>query len=121
MKRTGTTLEARQATTGRVHQAGVTVVSGVDAGIGDGKPHGILALAIADLVAGGIPAMHAIATATSLAADACGLGDRKGRLQSGYGTDMVVVDGDPVTDIRALDAVQAVYLNGEDVTNSGAA
>jgi hypothetical protein len=44
LKRTGTTLEARQATTGRVHQADVTVVSGADAGIGDGKPHGILAL-----------------------------------------------------------------------------
>ena len=120
MKRTGMTWAARLAMTGRLHRAGVTMVSGVDAGIGDGKPHGILALAIADLVAGGIPAARAIATATSLAADACGLGGRKGRLQAGYDADLLVVDGDPLTDIAALEAVQAVYLHGEDASNSGA-
>jgi len=58
----------------------VLIASGVDAGISDGKPHGVLALAIADLIADGIPAADALASATSRAAQACGLGDRKGRL-----------------------------------------
>jgi len=111
-QRTGTTWAARQAMTGALHQAGVTVVSGVDAGISSGKPHGILALAIADLIAGGIPAPGALATATSLAAGACGLGDRKGSLRAGYDADLVLVDGDPLTDIAALRAVRAVYLGG---------
>jgi len=111
-QRTGTTWAARQAMTGALHQAGVTVVSGVDAGISSGKPHGILALAIADLIAGGIPAPGALATTTSLAAGACGLGDRKGSLRAGYDADLVLVDGDPLTDIAALRAVRAVYLGG---------
>jgi imidazolonepropionase-like amidohydrolase len=111
-QRTGATWAARQAMTGALHQAGVTVVSGVDAGISSGKPHGILALAIADLIAGGIPAPGALATAISLAAGACGLGDRKGSLRAGYDADLVLVDGDPLTDIAALRAVRAVYLGG---------
>ena len=35
---------------------------------------------------------------------------------TGYDADLVVVDGDPHTDIRALTAVRAVYLNGQAVT-----
>lgn len=84
----------------------------MDAGISSGKPHGILALAIADLVAGGIPAASALATATSMAADACGLGDRKGSLRAGYDADLILVAGDPLSDIAALGDVRAVYLAG---------
>ncbi len=118
-ERTGSTLAARQAMTGKLYQAGVRLVSGADAGIADGKPHGILALAIADLVAGGVPAGDAIASATSLAADACGLGGRKGRLHRGYDADLVVVHADPLADIGALTAVQAVYLGGRPVSERG--
>ena len=115
-ERTGSSLAARQAMTGQLYQAGVRLVSGVDAGISDGKPHGILALAVADLVAGNIPAAGAIASATSLAADACGLGGRKGQLHPGYDADLLVVHGDPLADIGALTAVQAVYLGGRPVS-----
>ena len=121
MERTGTTWASRQAMTARLHQAGVTLVSGVDAGISDGKPHGVLALAVADLVAAGIPAGYALASATSLAAGACGLSDRKGRLAPGYDADLIVVDGDPLTDIRTLDAVRAVYLGGQAIPRPAAA
>lgn len=114
-QRTGVTWAARQAMTGALHRAGVTVVSGVDAGIHAGKPHGILAMAIADLIAGGVPAPDALATATSLAAGACGLGDRKGALRAGYDADLVLVDGDPLADIAALRAVRAVYLGGRTI------
>jgi imidazolonepropionase-like amidohydrolase len=117
--RTGSTLEARLARAGQLYQAGVRLVSGVDAGISDGKPHGILALAVADLVAGDVPAADAIASATSLAAGACGLGHRKGRLRRGYDADLVVVRGDPLADIGALTAVQAVYLGGQHVSERG--
>jgi imidazolonepropionase-like amidohydrolase len=115
-QRTGLTWQARQAMAGKLHAAGVIIASGADAGISAGRPHGILANAIADLVAGGIPAADALASATSVAARACGLGDRKGRLRAGYDADLVVVEGDPHADIRALSAVQAVYLNGQTVT-----
>jgi imidazolonepropionase-like amidohydrolase len=109
-------LEARKALAGKLHTAGVIIASGADAGISAGRPHGILANAIADLVAGGIPAVDALASATSATARACGLGDREGRLRVGYDAELVVVDGDPHADIRALSAMQAVYLNGQAVT-----
>ncbi len=112
-QRTGLTWQDRQAMTGKLHQAGVLIASGVDAGISDGKPHGILAHAIADLIDGGISATDALASATSLAAQACGLDDRKGWLRPGYDADLAVVGGDPLTDIAALTAVQAVYLRGQ--------
>ena len=115
-RRTGLTWEARQAMAGQLHAAGVVIASGDDAGISSSKPHGILANSIADLVAGGIPAADALASATSVAADACGLGDRKGRLHAGYDADLTVIGGDPRTDIRALTSVQAVYVNGQAVT-----
>src|SRR5262249_32172641 len=97
---------------GRLYRAGVTLVAGVDSGISAGKPHGILALAVADLVTGGIPASAALASATSTAAEACGLGGRKGRLLPGYDADIIVVAGDPLSDISALTRVTAVYLAG---------
>ena len=114
-QRTGLTWQDRQAMIGKLHQAGVLIASGADAGISDGKPHGILALAIADLITGGIPAADALASATSLAAQACGLSGRKGCLHPGHDADLTVVDGDPLTDIAALTAVRAVYLGGQAV------
>lgn len=111
--RTGTTWADRQAMTAKLHHAGVTLVSGADSGISAGKTHGILALAIADLVTAGIPAAAALASATSTAARACGLGGRKGRLRPGYDADIIVVAGDPLARITALTHIQAVYLAGQ--------
>jgi imidazolonepropionase-like amidohydrolase len=111
-QRTGVTWEGRLELVGRMHRAGVRVVSGVDAGIGNGKPHGLMAAAIADLVAGGISTGDALASATSIAAEACGLGERKGRLRTGYDADLLLVDGDPTADIDALSRVAGVMAGG---------
>jgi imidazolonepropionase-like amidohydrolase len=113
MERTGMTWEGRQAQVGRMHRAGVRIVSGADSGISAGKPHGVLPRAVADLVAGGISVTDALASATWLAAQACGLADRKGRLEAGYDADLLVIDGDPVTDIDSLCHVAAVMVRGE--------
>jgi imidazolonepropionase-like amidohydrolase len=112
MARTGMTFEARLAMVGRMHAAGVRLVSGTDAGISTGKPHGLLARAIGDLVAAGVPATDALASATVAAARACRLGERKGRLRTGYDADLLVVDGDPITDVAALQRVVAVVVRG---------
>ena len=114
-KRTGTTWADRLAMIARLREAGVTLIAGVDAGISAGKPHGIIALAIADMIAAGVSTEYALASATSLAAAACGLGNRKGRLAAGYDADLVVIDGDPFDDIRALDSIRTVYLQGQAV------
>ncbi|MFE5022552.1 amidohydrolase family protein [Streptomyces sp. NPDC056656] len=65
-----------------------------------------------DLVSGGMAAAHALATATSVAARACGLGDRKGRVRTGYDADLVV-DGDPFTDMAALSRPDVTVLGGQ--------
>ena len=112
MQLTGVTWEARQAHAARMHGAGVRLVSGSDGGISPRKPHTVLPEAVADLVAGGVPAADALATATWRAAQSCGLGKHKGRLRAGYDADLLLVDGNPLDDIGALRRVSAVILNG---------
>jgi imidazolonepropionase-like amidohydrolase len=106
------TLEDRRRLAGRMHAAGVPLVSGTDGGISTGKPHGILPQAIAELVAGGVPTAAALASATSTAAEACGLGHRKGRLQAGYDADLLIIDGDPFDRIESLANPSGVMLDG---------
>ena len=53
-------------------------------------------------VKAGMTPTQALATATTTAAELLGMSDRLGRIAPGYLADIVVVDGDPTTDIRAL-------------------
>jgi imidazolonepropionase-like amidohydrolase len=104
--------EMNKRRVGQMHAAGVRVVSGSDGGIAAAKPHGLLPVSVAFLAEGGVSPAAALASATSLAAAACGLGDRKGRLRAGYDADLLVVDGDPVADIGALAQPAAVFAGG---------
>ena len=113
--RFGMTEQARAAEAARLHAAGVRLVSGVDSGIAPGKPHGIVARAVASLVGGGVPAAEALVTATSGAARACGLGDRTGRLAPGLAADLLLVDGDPTVDVAALGRVRLVVSRGREL------
>jgi imidazolonepropionase-like amidohydrolase len=62
--------------------------------------------------AGGQPPMDAITSATSLAAESLGLGDRIGSLAPGYEADLIAVDGNPLEDIGALERVVFVMKGG---------
>jgi imidazolonepropionase-like amidohydrolase len=115
MAQAGVTLEAFRAAVGRLHRAGVRLVAGSDAGIAPVKPHGVLPETLVALVAAGVPAAEALAAATSGAARACGLGGSKGRLRTGYDADLLLVDGDPLTDPGALREVVAVFRAGHRV------
>ncbi|MEH1128328.1 metal-dependent hydrolase family protein [Micromonospora sp. CPCC 206061] len=97
----------------RLRTAGVPVVCGSDAGIREAKPHGVLPYGVAALVerAGFSPA-EALRSATSLAAEACGLGDSKGVVAPGYDADLLAVNGNPLIDIAALTRVRAVLRAG---------
>jgi len=105
-------MEMNKRRVGQMHAAGVRVVSGSDGGIAAAKPHGLLPVSASFLVEGGVSTVAALASATSLAAAACGLGDRKGRLRAGYDADLLVVDGDPVAYIGALARPVAVFAGG---------
>jgi imidazolonepropionase-like amidohydrolase len=112
MAQAGMTLEAFRAAVSRVHRAGVRLVAGSDAGIAPVKPHGVLPETLVALVEAGVPATEALASATTRAALACGLGNRKGRLRAGYDADLLLVHGDPLVDAGALRRVAAVMLRG---------
>jgi imidazolonepropionase-like amidohydrolase len=118
LRKAGMSYEARCDQVVRAHLVGVAIVSGTDGGISPGKPHGILPRAVADLVSGGMPAADALATATSAAATACGVGDRKGHIRTGYHADLVVVDGNPPAGIGALPRVDTTILAGRPTASS---
>lgn len=101
-----------RAQVGELYRGGVTLVSGVDSGLHPVKAHGSLPLAIIELVDCGVPTTTALASATSLAAQACGLASRTGRLRTGLDADLLIVDGDPTTDIMAVRNVRTVVSRG---------
>ena len=65
-----------------------------------------------DLTVVGYPVAEALATATSVGADACGLGPVTGRLRAGLAADLLVVDGDVERDPAALSRPEAVWVRG---------
>jgi imidazolonepropionase-like amidohydrolase len=115
LSRMGLTLEqwvqARAEFAGRLHRAGVRLISGVDSGINPAKRHGALPHAVLDLLAAGLTIAQALATATSVAADALGL-PGKGRIAAGRDADLLIVGGDLADDPQALLDPQAVFLAG---------
>lgn len=120
LERLGTTLERMQveraALVARLHAAGVRLVSGVDSGIQPPKGHGTLPFAVVELADAGVPSAVALASATSDAAAACGLGGVTGQLAPGLVADLLVVDGDLSQDLDALHRPLAVVRDGTSVS-----
>ena len=98
----------------QMHQAGVRLVGGADAGIGPNKAHGLYAESVIELAAA-TGLVDSLVASTSTAAQVCGLGERKGRLARGYDADVVVVAGDLSRDVAGLRDVRQVVLRGRHV------
>ena len=103
-----TTLSQRE-TFARAHRAGVDIVYGTDAGV---YPHGMNANQFRYMVNWGMSEMEAIQAATSVAARVMQWQDRVGALQPGLYGDIVAVKGNPLEDIRRLEAVDTVIKGG---------
>jgi imidazolonepropionase-like amidohydrolase len=93
----------------KAHAAGVKMVFGTDAGI---YPHGQNARQFALMVKYGMTPLQAIQAATVNAAEALGRADL-GVLEAGRVADMVAVAGDPLADVRLLEAPAVVIQGGE--------
>ena len=99
-----------------LHRAGVPVVLGTDAnqavGVPANVPYGVSAHRELELlVAAGLTPAEALHAATAAAAARFGLTDR-GRIAPGLRADLLLVEGDPATDITATRAIRAVRLAG---------
>ena len=97
----------------RAHRAGVTLVTGSDAG----NPlviHGpTVQQEMALWVQAGIPAAAALQAATSNAAKALGAADRIGSIAAGLDANLQLVNGDPLSDIAATEGISLVIFKGE--------
>ncbi|HEV3364471.1 MAG TPA: amidohydrolase family protein [Acidimicrobiia bacterium] len=109
-------LGQRSANFVRMHREGVRLVCCSDAGVGPGKPHGVLPRGIIHFSSIGLTNAEALASATTVAAEACGVADRKGRIAPGYDADIIAVAGDPLEDLNVLLDVRAVIRSGRAVT-----
>ncbi|MFD0784212.1 amidohydrolase family protein [Micromonospora azadirachtae] len=98
----------------RLFELGAKVVPSTDAGIGTFKPHDVLPLAVAQLVAKGVPMLDVLAAVTSVAARACHVADHKGRISVGADADLLVT-GDLLDDIGRISDVRAVIHAGVQV------
>jgi imidazolonepropionase-like amidohydrolase len=65
------------------------------------------------LVGSGLTPMQAIVAGTSRAAELLGLADRIGAAKPGYYADLLIVGGDPVSDITATRSVTLVIKSGQ--------
>lgn len=99
----------------RARARGVRVVSGSDAGVGPLKRHGSVVLGVIDLLEAGFSPEAALATATSSAAEACGVERRTGRLAPGLAADLLAVDGDLRSGLEPLRSPTAVVVRGHEV------
>ena len=100
----------------RAWQAGVMLVTGSDAG-NFLVLHGATVQHEIELwVAAGIPVEVALEAATANAAKLLGAEDRIGTVAEGKEANLLVVDGNPLQDVRALSAISVVLFKGERIS-----
>ena len=99
----------------RLYESGAVLVPGSDAGVSPAKPHDVLRFAPGDLAAAGLNPAEIWCAMTSRAAQACGLGHRKGRIAAGFDADVLAIDGNPLKDLAAIRRLRAVYAGGRGI------
>ena len=112
----GPNYEAARGGVAELHRAGVPILAGTDANAGPGIPfaprHGeSLHEELELLVDAGLSAVEALRAATVLPAQHFGLHDR-GVIEPGRRADLVLIDGDPIADIRATRLIRRVWCAG---------
>lgn len=96
---------------GAAVRSGMKIAAGTDAGT-PFNPHTYLAQELALMVEYGLRPMDAVVAATRNAAENLGLVPEVGTLEVGRLADVIVVDGDPTTDITAVGRVRFVMKDG---------
>ncbi len=95
-----------------LNEFGVSLIPGTDSGFG-WYPFGGFGHELECLTHVGYTPLKAIQAATREAAKAIGVSSEVGTLEAGKQADLLVVQGDPTADIRAIQDVKAVFQAGE--------
>jgi imidazolonepropionase-like amidohydrolase len=98
----------RLALLGVLHRAGVTIVAGTDQTVPGHSLHRELEL----YVQAGFTPLEALQAATIVPARVLGLDKQVGTIEAGKRADLLIVDGDPLADIRALRKIRVVVAAG---------
>ncbi|HSQ32457.1 MAG TPA: amidohydrolase family protein [Gemmatimonadaceae bacterium] len=101
-------LHAQLALIKAMHDAGVTIVAGTDYGL----PGFSLLRELELYVEAGFTPLDAIRAATAVPADVMGSSGEVGTIEAGKRADLVVLDGDPTTDIHRLRSGRWVVAGG---------
>jgi imidazolonepropionase-like amidohydrolase len=88
------------------------LLAGTDAGSLFDFPGSDLHNELALLVRAGLSPLEALTAATGAAADAAGLRERAGMIRAGYQADLVLLDANPLADIRNTRRIAAVVAAG---------
>jgi imidazolonepropionase-like amidohydrolase len=89
------------------------IASGVRYTIGTDSMHGLMAFEIAQLVQWGATPTEALLAATQRAAQCCCMDDRVGTLEEGKLADLIMLHGNPLEDIRAVEQVRFIMKGGQ--------
>jgi imidazolonepropionase-like amidohydrolase len=102
-----------------VYRAGVPLVVGTDSG-NAGTFHGASIHREMELWQdAGIPPAAILKAATGNGAQLLGAADRIGKVAKGYEANLLIVDGNPLDDIRGTRRISDVFFKGERVRRSG--
>jgi hypothetical protein len=95
------------------HRAGVRIVAGTDAGDTYVFPGFAIHDELAELVRAGFTPVDALRTATIDAAAFSGRAGEYGSIEAGKVADLILLDANPLLDIRNTNGIAALFFNGQ--------
>lgn len=102
----------------RLYKAGVPIGAGTDTPIGSALPGYSLHTELERLVDAGLPPREALKAATVRPAEFFGIEDQMGNLAVGQAADLVLLDANPLVDIRNTRRINTVISRGRVVVAS---
>jgi imidazolonepropionase-like amidohydrolase len=105
-------LARRMRQVAAMHRAGVRVLAGTDAPLRNSPPGFGLHEELSLLVQGGLTPMEALRAATLAPAEYLGLADSLGTVATGKLADLILLDADPLADIRNTRRIAVVVADG---------
>jgi imidazolonepropionase-like amidohydrolase len=122
LKRPGLSYAAARDSVKAMHEAGVPILAGTDANMQPGVPANVMHgesmhHELELLVDAGLSNIEPLQAATSLPAKYFELNDR-GVIEVGKRADLVLINGDPIADIKATRSIQKVWYKGVEVDSA---
>ncbi len=99
--------------------AGVPIVAGTDAGTSGVISGFSLVDEIELLVKAGLTSEEALVSATRLPATWLGIEDKVGTVEEGKFADLVLLDANPVEDVKNLRKIHGIFVNGRWISKAG--